>query len=347
MINIDNFAIFDIYNNALSPSIPASPSTANYFYTMGNSYLLGASYSFYIISYNKGVPSINSMQTTVTLPMSSAPTSLIAVVNPTTPPTISLTWNPPSNNNIISADSYNIYQDGVLVHNVVQSSYNSDQLVAGNTYSFVIKPLHGLVEFNSPASISVLAYQQASITQNFSSLPKNNQVLLSWKNPENMGGLVPKEFNLSYIDDSGSQTVLIPYNSSNNYIQLISNLTNKTSYNFTIYFVTSQGRAYTLNGQPITITSTPTGSPIINQISYSNSNKTLLATVEGNGSSLLTNFIVISYDTNSIPTVNQFPTPSRNASTGLYNISQILPPSAVKASLVIANAYGITTANSW
>ncbi len=47
MVNIDNFAVFDIANNVLSPSIPASPSTANYFFSMGNAYPLGASYSFY------------------------------------------------------------------------------------------------------------------------------------------------------------------------------------------------------------------------------------------------------------------------------------------------------------
>ena len=91
---------------------------------------------------------------------------------------------------------------------------------------------------------------------------------------------------------------------------------------------------------------TPSGSPIVQSISYSSSNKTLSASVDGNGSSLLSNFIIVSYDSSNVPTVSQYTTPIANAS-GIYTISQILSPSTVKASLVVANATGITSANSW
>ena len=348
LVNIDNFQIFDVFNNTLSPSIPASPSTVNYFFVMGNAYPLGASYSFYIISYNKGVPSLNSNTTLVSLPIPSPPLSLMASNNSTTPPNVSLLWSAPSNNNIISSDSYNVYQDNVLVHNVVQPSFNTDSLVAGQTYSFTVKPLHGTVEFDSPTSVSIMAYQPSSQPINLFAQSKNNTIILSWDNPTNFGGLPPSQFQLSYIDDSGNQSKTnIMYNSNGGYSQTISGLTNKKAYTFQLFFITGSGLkgSPTLNGQTATITASPSGSPIVNSISFAN--KTLTASIDGNGSNLLGNYIIISYDSNNVPSVNQYVTPSLNATTGLYSVSQLLLPSTVKASLICANSAGITSANSW
>ena len=346
MINIDNFAIFDIYNNTLSPSIPASPSNSSYFFIMGNTYPLGASYSFYILSYNKGIPSIASMQTTVSLPIPSAPLNFSVVNNPTIPPNASLTWLPGSNNNVISSDSYNIYQDGVLITNVISSTYNTAALVAGQTYSFIVKPLHGVVEFDSPSIVSLTAFQQSSQPTNFIGQPKNNTVIVSWNNPTNTGGLTPYQYNLSYIDDNGNVIQSnIAYSSSGTYSQSITGLVNKSSHNFTLYLITGGTNGISpLNGQSVTLTASASGSPIIQSILFSN--KTLSSTVDGNGSNLISNYIIISYDSSNVPTVNQFTTPIANAS-GIYNISQILPSNAVKASLVVANAAGISSANSF
>lgn len=349
MVNIDNFAIYDIFNDILSPTIPASPSTANYFFIMGNnSYPLGASYSFYVLSYNKGVPSIASMQTSVSLPIPSAPLNFMAVNNPTTPPNASLSWSPGANNNVIKSDSYNIYQDGIFVTNVITSSYNTASLVAGQTYSFIVKPLHGLIEFDSPSTVSLTAFQQSSQPTNFIGQPKNNTVILSWNNPTNTGGLTPYQYNLSYLDDNGALVQSnIAYSSSGVYSQSITGLVNKTTHNFSLYLITGGTNGISaLNGQSVTLTASASGTPIIQSIAYSSSNKTLSASVDGNGSNLLSNFIIVSYDSSNVPTVNQFTTPIVNGS-GIYNISQILLPSAVKASLVVANATGISSANSW
>ena len=163
---------------------------------------IGSTYSFYVLSYNKGIPSIPSMQTSVNLPITSAPLNLLAINNATTPPNVSLSWTPPSNNNIISSDSYNIYQDNVLVHNVVQPSFNTDPLVAGQTYTFVVKPLHGSVEFNSPVSVTLTAYQPSSAPTNLIAQPKNNTIILSWNDPVNTGGLTPAQYNLSFVNDA-------------------------------------------------------------------------------------------------------------------------------------------------
>jgi len=344
-VNIDNFQIFDVYNNVLSPSIPANPSTLSYFFVMGNAYPLGASYSFYIISYNKGVPSLNSNTTLVSLPIPSVPLNLIAINNATTPPNASLSWSAPANNNVISSDSYNIYQDGMLLSNVVTPAFNTNALIAGQTYSFVVKPLHGNVEFNSPASVSLTAYQPSSQPTNLYAQPKNNTIILTWDNALNTGGLTPSQFLLSYIDDTGnlSQTTII-YNANGAYSRTISGLTNKKSYTFQLYLITGSG-SNQLSGQTATIAATPSGSPIVNSISFVN--KTLSASIDGNGSNLLGNFIIISYDSNNIPSVQQYVTPSVNATTGLYSINQLLLPATVKASIICANGAGITGSNSW
>jgi len=73
----------------------------------------------------------------------------------------------------------------------------------------------------------------------------------------------------------------------------------------------------------------------------------LSATIDGNGSNLLGNYIIISYDSNNIPSVNQYVSPSVNTTTGLYSISQLLLPATVKASIICANGAGITASNSW
>ena len=64
----------------------------------------------------------------------------------------------------------------------VTPSFNTSALIAGQTYSFVIKPLHGTVEFNSPASVSLTAYQPSSQVMNLTAQPKNNTIILSWRN---------------------------------------------------------------------------------------------------------------------------------------------------------------------
>ena len=191
--------------------------------------------------------------------------------------------------------------------------------------------------------------QPSSQPTNITAQPKNNTIILNWDNPTNTGGLKPSQFQLSYVDDAGYQSrTNIMYNSNGPYSQTITNLTNKKAYTFQLFLITGSGSgkgATTLNGQTATITSTPSGSPIITSISFVN--KTLNATIDGNGSNLLGNFIIVSYDSNNVPSVNQYVTPMVNANTGLYNVSQLLLPSTVKASIICANASGITSANTW
>ena len=71
------------------------------------------------------------------------------------------------------------------------------------------------------------------------------------------------------------------------------------------------------------------------------------AAIDGNGSNLLGNYIIVSFDGNNVPSVHQYVTPSVNTTTGMYSISQLLLPATVKASLICANASGITSAKTW
>jgi hypothetical protein len=136
------------------------------------------------------------------------------------------------------------------------------------------------------------------------------------------------------------------YSTTGAYSQTITGLTNKTSYNFSLFLITGgQQNGPVLNGQVSSISTVPTGLPLITAISFAS--KTLTASVDGNGSALLSNFMIISFDSQNMPTVNQYSSPAFNTTTGLYSINQFLPASAVKASLIVANSAGIASASSW
>jgi hypothetical protein len=171
--------------------------------------------------------------------------------------------------------------------------------------------------------------------------PLNNPIFTG-----KVGGLSKQMVDLSYVDDNGNLVQSnITYSSSGVYSQSITGLVNKTSHNFTLYLITGGTNGIPpLNGQSISLTASASGSPIIQSILFSN--KTLSASIDSNGSSLLGNFIIVSYDASNVPTVNQFSTSVANGS-GIYNINQILPSNAVKASLVVANTVGISSANSF
>ena len=134
------------------------------------------------------------------------------------------------------------------------------------------------------------------------------------------------------------------YNLNGSYSQTISGLTNKISYTFQLFLITGSG-ATQLNGQIASISAIPSGSPIITNLTFNN--KTLNATIDDNGSQLLGNYIIVSFDSNNLPSVHQYVMPSVNTSTGLYSISQLLLPATVKASIICANAPGITPTNTW
>ena len=100
------------------------------------------------------------------IPSPTAPRSLAGVVNPIGEPTVSLSWLAPSNNSTISTDSYNVYQDNVLIYSGSQLSFDTGVLVAGIPVVFMVKPLHGSDEFENSVSLTITPFQTASAPTN-------------------------------------------------------------------------------------------------------------------------------------------------------------------------------------
>ena len=341
-IDVSSFQVYDSANNLLN-TILANMSDPNvydtntqlFFSPISNSqslYPIGSTYSFYVVALANTVPSQPSSSTSITLPVPTNPLNPSGIVSPTTPPTVSLSWDPPANRNIISTDSYNVYQDNILVHNVIQPSYNSGNLNPGQEYVYTIYPVHNSVEYNNPSLFRIIPYQAATAPINFVASPKNQSIILSWEDPTNIGGGNKTKYVLSY----GSTTLDISI-SPGSYSQTITGLTNKTSYNFTLYLITNS----TVIGASATLTAVPTGLPIINSVSLTNG--VLSAFVDSNGSSLVENFTVISYNSSNVPTVQSFNTPPDV--NGIVTISQSIGVGN-KATLVVANTLGLSSATT-
>jgi hypothetical protein len=178
-------------------------------------------------------------------------------------------------------------------------------------------------------SLIITPFQNASAPTNFVAQPKNQSIILSWSDPLNIGGGTPTKYVLSY----GSTTLDVPI-SPGAYSQTISGLTNKTSYNFSLKMITNTN----VNGEFATLSAIPSGRPIVNSIVLTAG--AVNAYVDNNGSALVDNYILIVYDTSNIPTVCIYMVPDNN--NGIVHID-IPIGMAVKATLIVSNAAGLTT----
>lgn len=356
LVYIDSYQVFDqsmndilfttIGSNVLDPDHydTTTQTYHTFIYASGVNHPIGGTYLFYVKSANKGVVSVSSSLTSVSLPVPSVPLNLSASISSTTPPSASLTWDYPSNNSTISTDSFNVYQDNVLVGNVISPSFNSNSLIAGQQYTFTIFPVHDRITYDGPnfvyvpveysnsALVRITPFQSASAPTNFVAQPKNETIILSWYDPLNIGAGTPTKYVLSY----GSTNLDIAI-SPGAYSQTISGLTNKSTYIFSLKMITNSN----VNGATATLTAIPTGLPIINSISLSNG--VLTASVDQNGSTLVDNYTVVSYNSSNVPSVSFFNTPS--AINGIVSISQSLGVSS-KATLIVANIAGISATST-
>ena len=122
------------------------------------------------------------------------------------------------------------------------------------------------------------------------------------------------------------------------------NLTNGTSYNFTIWLVTSPDNGTTLvNGQVASLSASPSGLPII--VSLSLIANTLIATINPNGSNLLSNYEVVTFDANNIPSIQTFNTPAVSQN-GTVSLNQLFSGSVSKCTLFVGNSIGLVYSNS-
>jgi len=289
----------------------------------------GQEYGFYVKSVHDSVEGSHSMTYNMSIPSPTAPRSLAGVVNPIGEPTVSLSWLAPSNNSTISTDSYNVYQDNVLIYSGSQLSFDTGVLVAGIPVVFMVKPLHGSDEFENSVSLTITPFQTASAPTNFVAQPKNQSLILSWSDPLNIGGGTPTKYVLSY----GSTSLDIAI-SPGSYSQTISGLTNKTVYNFSLKMVTNSN----VNGESATLSAVPSGRPIVQSIVLTAGQ--LDAYVDNNGSALVDNYVLILYDNGNVPTISNLNMVQDN--NGIVHINTPTGMT-VKATLIVSNAAGLTT----
>ena len=328
--NVITTTSFNVYDkNGLLVGNKLNNNTAVFSYTV-LSQRAGQDYAFYVKSVHGSVEGMSSLTYSFSIPSPSAPRSLAGVINPIGEPTISLSWLAPSNNSTISTDSYNVYQDNSLIYSGSQLNFDTSVLVAGRSYTFVVKPLHGSDEFDNSVSLIITPFQNASAPTNFVAQPKNQSIILSWSDPSNIGGGTPTKYVLSY----GSTVLDVPI-SPGAYSQTISGLTNKTSYNFSLKMITNTN----VNGESATLLSAvPSGRPIVNSIVLTAG--AVNAYIDNNGSALVDNYILIVYDTSNVPTVSILSmVPDNN---GIVHIETPIGM-AVKATLIVSNAAGLTT----
>ena len=357
IIEIDTFQIRDSSDQVLATVATDNGTIASFILLLSDTYNFGSTYSFYIYSFfqgeNSGLPAVID----VTLPSPSAPTNLTVTNNATTPPYVTLQWGAPANSGAVSADQYNIYQDGVALGTVVSPYYNTGVLTAGQSYTFVIKPVHQNTEFDSPATISYVPYQPSSIPTTITSTGKKSSIIFNWQNPVNTGGREPQYFGISVFNTTtqtyvnGSQynanyytggvpyqnEYHVPYTSSGTYSETFSNLAEKTLYRITIS-LTCTG----IIGNSTYIDVSTSDVPLINSISIVNGN--LNALIDTNGSALLDQFAIITYNASTnYPTKNTYSTPVADGN-GIVQLQQLLQPiNSTQAILIIANAVAITT----
>ena len=331
--NVITTTSYNVYNNGSGSPIGTTSSLS---FVIPNQ--LPESAGFHVASVHGVIEGNSSPGVIINIPSPSMPLNLAAIVNTTSPPSVSLSWSAPANNSTINTTSYNVYQNGELVHNVIQPSYNSDQLVSGLSYTFIVKPVIQSTEINSPASVSVTPYQPSLQVASFSSQSRNNSVILNWLAPTDNGGAMSQYYLVQLNQNPPVQVAL------NTLTYTFNNLTNGTSYNFSIWLVTSPDNGTTLlNGQSSSISASPSGLPII--VSSSLASNTLSATINPNGSNLLSNYEVFTFDSNNIPTIQQFTTPSAGQN-GFVTINQLLAGSVSKYTLIVANSVGLVYSNS-
>jgi len=289
----------------------------------------GQDYGFYVKSVHDSVEGMQSLTYNLSIPSPSAPRSLAGTVNPVGEPTVSLSWLAPLNNSTISTDSYNVYQDNSLIYSGSQLNFDTGVLVAGVPVVFMVKPLHGIDEFDNSVSLTITPFQNASAPTNFIAQPKNQSIILSWSDPLNIGGGTPSKYVLSY----GNTNLDIAI-SPGAYVQTISGLTNKTVYNFSLKMVTNSN----VNGESVSLSAIPSGRPIVNSIVLTAGQ--LDAYVDNNGSALVDNYVLILYDNGNVPTISIL-----NMVPDNNGIVHINTPTGmtVKATLIVSNVAGMTT----
>jgi len=161
---------------------------------------------------------------------------------------VALTWTAPTSNGGSGITKYQVQKDSDTWVDVMSGlTYTFTGLTNGQSYTFQVRAVNSV---GSSEAATTTATPQAAATvpsspQNFTAIPGNGQVTITWTDPVNNGGSTITKYqvqqdNGSWIDITGSLTYTFV------------GLTNGTSYTFMVRAVNSVG-----NGAETTTTATP------------------------------------------------------------------------------------------
>jgi titin len=217
------------------------------------------------ISYNYTIKAINSVgnsnnSTSVSSIPSTTPSAPIGLISSVSDKQVSLSWSaPPEGGSPITG--YKIYLDGFEIATTDSSTtYNNINLINGRSYNYTVAAINNLGVGTKSSSVVAIPSTLPSPPTNLKATSGDSIVILSWDSSLENGGSPITGYKI-YNGD-----IEIDTTSSNisNYKAI--NLTNGTTYNFSVSSVNASGKSArtslvstiptTIPGQPRSLTTT-------------------------------------------------------------------------------------------
>ena len=238
---ISNFYIYQ--NDVLVQIVPYTTTTVSI-----TGLVPSTTYSYYIRSVSSGIESDFSNSVVITIPPIDVPT--LAPIVATCP--VVLNWSISYNCPVI--DSFNVYQDSVLIQNVFTTSATITGLIPSTTYSYYIRSVSSGIEsaISNTESVTYPAVDVPTLAPIVATCP----VVLNWSVSDNCPAI--DSFNV-YQDSILVQNIPYPTTSAT-----ITGLVPSTTYSYYIRSVSSgiesaDSNTESVTPQPFNVT----GSPVI------------------------------------------------------------------------------------
>jgi hypothetical protein len=239
---ISNFYIYQ--NDVLVQIVPYTTTTVSI-----TGLVPSTTYSYYIRSVSSGIESDFSNSVVVIIPPIDVPT--LAPIVATCP--VVLNWSISYNCPVI--DSFNVYQDSVLIQNVFTTSATITGLIPSTTYSYYIRSVSSGIEsaISNTESVTYPAVDVPTLAPIVATCP----IVLNWSVSDNCPAI--DSFNV-YQDSILIQNVSYPTTSAT-----ITGLIPSTTYSYYIRSVSSGIESAISNTESVTYPAVdvPTLAPIV------------------------------------------------------------------------------------
>src|SRR5690349_15532138 len=169
---------------------------------------------------------------------------------------VSLSWQAPSAEGGAAITSYNVYQGGRKAATVTGTGATMKNLANGTTYSFTVTAVNSAGE--GPASRAASATPAAAITRpgapnGLAASPGDGKVALAWSPPKSTGGAAITSYN---VYQGGKRVAGVTGTSAT-----VKNLSNGTTYSFTVTAVNKAGEGPASGAASATPTAGASASP--------------------------------------------------------------------------------------